>query len=144
MCRSAIGMTDSLDRCEPERERPREVLDEDADEPFEGAVDGPVDGDGSLRLAVLVDVREIEPLGEHREVGLDGRHLPLASEGIVDVDVDLRRVEGPVLGLDGVVATGPVERLLEERFRPLPERRVADRLVRLRANAKRGVRPTHE
>ena len=55
-----------LDRRQPERERPAEVLDQDADEPLERAVDGAVDGDRPLWLAVLVDVGEVEPLREHR------------------------------------------------------------------------------
>ena len=81
---------DGLDRGEPERERAREVLDQDADEPLERAVDRAVDGDRPLRLAVLVDVGQVEPLGQHHQVDLDGRHLPLAPECVVDVDVDLR------------------------------------------------------
>ena len=87
---------------------------------------------GPLRLALLVDVRQVEPLGQHREVGLDRRHLPLAPEGVVDVDVDLRRVERAVLGLDRVVAAGPVEGVLDEPLGAFPQGRVADRLVGLR------------
>ncbi len=101
-------------------------------EALERAVDRAMDGDRALRLTRLVDVGEIEPLGEHDEVGLDRRHLPLAPEGIVDVDVDLGRVERAVLRLDLVVAAGPIQGGLDEPLGPLPQRRVADRLVRLR------------
>ena len=86
------------------------MLDEDADEPLERPVDRAVDRDRPLGLALLVDVVEVEPLREHDEVGLDRRHLPLTPEGVVDVDVDLRGVEGAVLGLDLVVAASLVER----------------------------------
>ena len=51
MWRSAMGMTTAWTGREPQRERPREVLDEDADEPLERAVDRAVDGDRPLRLA---------------------------------------------------------------------------------------------
>src|SRR6266550_5285433 len=125
------GDDNRLDRCEPQRKGPREVLDEDADEPFDRAVDGAVDRDRSLRLPFLVDVGEVEPLGQHRQVDLDRRHLPFASECIVDVDVDLRRVEGAVLGLDDIVRTSPIERLLDQAFGTFPQGRIADRLVRL-------------
>ena len=54
--RSAIGITTAWTGATPERERAREVLDEDADEPLERAVDRAVDGHRPLRLAVLVDV----------------------------------------------------------------------------------------
>ena len=53
-------------------------------------------------------------------------------ERVIDVDVDLGRVERAVLGLDDVRQRRPVERLLDERLGPLPQRRVAERLVRLR------------
>ncbi len=59
---------------------------------------------GRCGWPVLVDVGQVEPLGQHHEVDLDRRHLPLAAEGVVDVDVDLGRVERAVLGLDDVVA----------------------------------------
>ena len=53
---------DGLDRRQPEREGTREMLDEDPDEALERAVDRPVDGDRALRLAVLVDVGQVEAL----------------------------------------------------------------------------------
>ena len=122
---------DGLDRRQPQRERAGEVLDEDADEPLERAVDRAVDRDRALRLAVLVDVGQVEPLGQHHEVDLDRRHLPFAPEGVVDVDVDLGRVERAVLGLEVVADVGRREGLADQLLGPLPERRVADRLVRL-------------
>src|SRR5437667_7518728 len=38
------------------------------------------DRDRPLGVAIGVDVLELEALGQHREVSLDGRHLPVASE----------------------------------------------------------------
>ena len=55
------------------------MLDEDPDEPLERAVDRPMDGDRPLGLAVLVDLGKVELLGQHRQVGLDRGHLPLAA-----------------------------------------------------------------
>ena len=117
---------DGLHRRDPQRERSREVLHEDADEPLERAVDRAVDGHRPLRLAVLVDVGEVEPLRQHHEVHLDRRHLPLAAQRVVDVDVDLGRVERPVLRLGDVVAAGAVERLPDQPLGQVPQRGVAD------------------
>ena len=100
---------DGLDRRAPERERAREVLDEHADEPLERAVDRAVDRDRPLLLALLVDVLEVEPLGQHQPVDLDRRRLPLAAERVLDLDVDLGRVERAVLRLDAVLQPGLVE-----------------------------------
>ena len=52
------GHDDGLDRRDPQRKRAGEVLDEDADEPLERAVDRAVDCHRPLLLAVLVDVRQ--------------------------------------------------------------------------------------
>ena len=90
-----------------------------------------MDRDRPLRLAVLVDIGQVEPLGQHHQVDLDGRHLPLAPERVVDVDVDLGRVERAVLGLERVRDVGRGERLPDELLGTLPEGRVAERLVRL-------------
>ena len=45
---AVLSRRDGLDGRAPEREGAPEVLDEDADEPFQRAVDGAVDGDGAL------------------------------------------------------------------------------------------------
>ena len=103
MWRSAIGITTAWTGAAPERERAREVLDEHADEPLERAVDRAVDRDRPLLLAVLVDVVQVEALGQHQPVDLDRRRLPLAAERVLDLDVDLGRVERAVLRLDAVL-----------------------------------------
>ena len=51
---------------------------------------------------------------------------------VVDVDVDLGRVERAVLGLEVVADVGRREGLADQLLGPLPQRRVADRLVGLR------------
>ena len=80
------------------------VLDEDAEEPLERAEQGPVDHVGPVRLAVLADVGHVEALG-HVEVELDGRALPEAADGVLDLDVDLGAVEDR-LALHPLVGAG--------------------------------------
>src|SRR3989449_7418402 len=65
---------------EPERERPREVLDQEADEPLQRAEDRAVDHDRSMRPVVLTRVLESEALGL-LEIELDRGALPLAADG---------------------------------------------------------------
>ena len=74
------------------------MLDEDADEPLQRSVDRAVDGDRPLGLAVLVDVVEVEALGQV-EVALDRAQLPRATDGVAYV-----ATADAVLGFD--VATG--------------------------------------
>ena len=136
-----MGMTTAWTGREPQRERPREMLHEDADEPLERPVDRPMDGDRALRLSVLVDVGQVEALGQHRQVDLDRGHLPLTTERVVDVDVDLGRVERAVLGLQLVADIGRGERLPGQLLGALPERRIADRLVGLRRKAESRGQP---
>jgi hypothetical protein len=76
------------------------VLDQDADEALQRAVDRAVDRHRSDGLAVLVDVCAVETLGQHDQVHLDRRRLPFAPERVLDLDVDLGRVERAVLRLD--------------------------------------------
>ena len=96
---------------------------------------------GRTSCPVLVVVRQVEALGQHRQVDLDRRHLPLASESVVDVDVDLGRVERAVLGLQHVADVGRGEGLARELLGLLPERRVADRLVGLRGEREPRLQP---
>src|SRR5437016_8621644 len=77
---------------EPQREVPGVVLDQTADKTLEAAKEHAVDHDRALALALLVHERDVEPLGQV-EVDLDRRSLPLASDRIFHLDVDLRRVE---------------------------------------------------
>ena len=97
----ADGNKANLDRGEPEGERSRVVLDEDAEESLDGAKEGAVDHDGLVSLAVFADVFEFEA-GWEGEIELDCRELPEAAEDVDQLDVDLGAVEGGFAG-DGFV-----------------------------------------
>ena len=84
---------------EPDRERAGEVLDQDGDEPLEGAAHGAVDDHRPVLRVVLADVAEVEPL-RRGVVELDGAQLPLPPDRVGDVEVDLGTVERPVPGLE--------------------------------------------
>src|SRR6476646_5389376 len=109
-----------LDRREPGRERAREVLGQDRHEPLVGAEDRAVDHHRALGLAVGVDVLALHPLGQHREIDLDGGELPLAAQRVLHVDVDLGPVERAatlVVLVEHLV--GP-QRLVERLLRLIP------------------------
>ena len=61
-----------------------------------------MDHDGPVLAAVSSGVLEVEPL-RHLEVQLDGSALPGPSEGVLQVEVDLRAVEGSIALVDHVV-----------------------------------------
>ena len=82
------GNNAHLIRGEPEGECALEVLDQDADEALEGAEKGPVDDDGDTLGTVAGGVGQFEVAGQ-LEVELDGAALPLAAQGILDLQVDL-------------------------------------------------------
>src|SRR5262245_3543469 len=73
----AHGKNPDLDRREPERERARVMLDEDAHEPLERAEQRAMDDVRGVLVVVGAHVREAEPL-RHLRVELDGAHLPRA------------------------------------------------------------------
>ena len=66
---------DRLDRSQPEWEGSGEVLDQDANEPFQRADDRPVQHHRDLAGVVLVHVLGPEPSG-HLEIDLHGAALP--------------------------------------------------------------------
>src|SRR3989475_6428517 len=106
---------------EPERERPCEVLDQEADEPLQRAEDRAVDHDRSMRPVVLTRVLESEAVGL-LEIELDRGALPLAADGVVELDVDFRSVERPPALVDAVRGAAVLERLLERALRLVPGR----------------------
>ena len=70
------------------------MLDEDADEPLQAPQRRPVDHHRLVAGVVGADVLAVEALGTREVVvELDGAELPLAAEGVVDDEVDLRAVE---------------------------------------------------
>ncbi len=117
-----------LPRRQPEREAPGVVLDQEADEALEDAEDRPVQHHRPVPRPVLADVGGVEPLGQH-VVELEGAALPGAADGVGQVELELRAVEGALAG--GVVegeAVG-VERLGQRRLGAVPGGVVAGALV---------------
>ena len=94
-----------LERRQPQRKRPGEVLDEDGDEALEAAVDRPVDEHRAVLRVVGADVFQSEPLG-HLVIELDRRALPLPADGVGHVEVDLRPVKGAVAHVQLVCLSG--------------------------------------
>ena len=113
---------------EPQRKRPREVLDQESDEPLQCAVDRPVDHDRPVRPVILARVLELEALGL-LEVQLDRRALPFATDGVVELDVDLRSVERAAALIDAVRGAAMFQRLLERALRLVPRRVAAQFLL---------------
>src|SRR5438034_4117259 len=81
-----------------------------------------------MRPVVLARVLESEALGL-LEIELDRRPLPLAPDGVVELDVDLRSVERASALVDAVGGAAVLERLLERAFRLVPRRVGAQLLV---------------
>src|SRR5215469_16200812 len=114
------GQDPRLHGRQPRRKRPREVLGEDRDEALVRAEDRTMDDYWPLRLPVGVDVGQVETLREHREVHLDRRELPGSAEGVVDVDVDLGPIEGPLARLELIGKAARPERLVQRLLRAVP------------------------
>ena len=83
---------------QPERELPVEMFDENHQEPLVTAVEGAMQHDRTVVLVVLAGVGQVEPLG-HVEIELNRRAVPLATEGVLEREVDLRPVESAVARL---------------------------------------------
>ena len=124
---------------EPGREGAREVLREDADEALVRPEDGAVDGHRSLRVAVAVDVLELEALGQHREVHLDGRDLPAPAEHVLDVHVDLGAVEGAGAGVHVVGEAVRLQRLVQRVLGRVPLLGCAQALLGAGGQLERGL-----
>src|SRR5919199_2204125 len=87
------GDHDSLYGSEPGREGPAVVLDEYSEKALHATQQGAVHHVRAVGPTVLADVLHVEAY-RHVEVELDGGELPLASECVVDFEVDLGAVEG--------------------------------------------------
>ena len=98
MLRSDRDDADLL-RGEPEGEDALEVFDDNSDEALQGAVDRPVNDDRHRRYALRGLIAQAEIMRE-LEVELDGPALPFSPERVLDLEVDLRSVEGPVSLID--------------------------------------------
>src|ERR1035437_5950382 len=99
VCRLAVrdGQHNRLNGRQPHRERAGVVLDQDAEEALDGAVQGAVHHQRLVGLAILGDVLQAEPAGQG-EIELHGGKLPLAADGVHQLDVDLGTVEGGFIG----------------------------------------------
>ena len=90
-----------------------------------------MDHDRPLLHVLLVDVREIEPLGEVK-VELHGGALPLPADGVEDLDVNLWPVERAAALVNLVIPTLLRQRVFQRALRLVPDLRPAHRLLRLR------------
>src|SRR5699024_7563020 len=86
-------------RSQPQREGTGELLDQDTDEPLDAAEGNTVQHDGTMLFAVSTHVGDVEALG-HLEVYLDGTALPGTADAVMQVEVDLRAIEGTVALID--------------------------------------------
>ena len=73
------------------------MLDQDADEPLEGAEDRAVEHDRPMLFAILADVGGVEPFGQHA-VRLDRADLPGTADRIGQVEFQLGRIERALAG----------------------------------------------
>src|SRR5579885_28716 len=102
-----------LHRREPHRKRARLLLDEDAEEALNRAEQRAVNHHGAVRLVVLADVLKLEALRQV-EVPLHGAELPQATDGVLDLEVNLRPVERG-LALDALVIDAALVESLGQR-----------------------------
>ena len=93
----ADGADLDLDGREPEREGAGVMLDQDAEETFDGAEQRAMDHQRLMLGAIFGDVFEAETRGEI-EIELDGGELPGTADGVDELDVDFGAVEGGFAG----------------------------------------------
>ena len=89
---------------------------------------------------VLCHVLHLETLREV-EVDLDRTALPFTPERIGDLHIDLRPVEGTAALVDRIRQVVLLKRIFEPLCRQFPYRILADRLLRLRRDLHRIVKP---
>ena len=78
---------------QPERELASIMLDQNAEETLQRTEQRTVDHVGAVLLAIRADIRHVEAFGQV-EVELDGTGLPFTAKSVLDLQVDLRAVEG--------------------------------------------------
>ena len=88
----ADGADLNLHGREPERERASVVLDQNAEEAFDGAEQRAVHHQRLMLGAIFGDVFETETRGQV-EIELDSGELPRAADGVDELDVDFGAVE---------------------------------------------------
>ena len=77
------------------------MLDEDSNKPLNGTECNPVDHDGAVFVSVSPDVFQIKAQRK-LEIQLDGSALPGSSQGVFQVEVNLRSVESAVSFVDHI------------------------------------------
>lgn len=93
----ANGANLDLDRREPQGECAGVVLDQDAEESFDGPKQRPMHHERLMLGAVFGDVFQAETRRQI-EIELDGRELPGTADGVDELDVDFGAVEGRLAG----------------------------------------------
>src|SRR5918994_7171835 len=140
----AVALTDrdhtKLDGREPEGERARVVLGQDADEALERAEEGAVDDEDRVLVVVRSHVGEAEPR-RHLSVELDRPQLPRPPEHVRHVQVDLRAVERSLALTDEVLDLVPFERAHEFVLGEVPLVVCAELVVRARGELGTGFEP---
>ena len=85
------------------------MLDQDADKSLDGTKGNPVDHDRTMFLSVCSCVLQVKPL-RHLHIQLDRSALPGSSDGVFQMEVDLRAVESAVTFIDHIVQPKIVQR----------------------------------
>ena len=80
------------------------MLDQDTDETLDGAESNTMDHDRTMLLAICADVLQLKTLRK-LEVKLNSTALPGSSDGIDQMEVDLRSVERAVALVYNVIQT---------------------------------------
>ena len=116
---------------EPRGEHAGEVFDEHADEALHRSERRAVDHHRAVHLAVASLVGQVEALRQV-VVHLNGAELPLASDDVLDHEVNFGSVEGRFTGLLGPGHAEAFRRITAGLFGLVPAGRVADVLRRVR------------
>ena len=95
------------------------MLDQNAQEALDGAEAHAMQHDRALLGAIGIDVFQIEVL-RHLEIELARATLPGASERILQVEVDLRAVEGTIALVELVIHAQLRKRCLQASLGCLP------------------------
>ena len=107
------------------------MFDQHADEALDAAQDDPVQHDRPVLLAVFAHVRQVEPVRQG-EIALDRGALPLPTDGVLQLHVDLGTVKGAVTLVNIVFQTLVVQGLDQGIGGRFPVRVAADAFFRPR------------
>ena len=104
------------------------VLGHDPEKPLQRTEDGAVDHDRPLLAAVGGDVVELEPFRQV-EIQLDRGALPHPADGVFDLEVDFRSVEGTAAFIDFVGPTLALQGFNQSLGGQVPDGVIADGLL---------------